>query len=287
MESRLPQAREKLVRAQKEGATALTQLTGWHRNGGRASASGRSPECDLGSIRNPIPRNCRVAGRRLPSSFPRKRRSIRERESSLRSLALEQDVPSEEAVLGCSATKGRWLAAGAGCLARGCQRWGRTRGISGGIRTGWTPCQRRTRRACKHADTLADRLRREADRVARKAELQAALERHQASCAELERELKSARGSSHRPEKKIGRAGCSAGQSRPSGGRRLSCEPGFAQREEVVKLARESGRGPSRRRAARTGAGHPSRRSSEGVCRAMASDPMTETPRSGRITGAG
>ena len=42
----------------------------------------------------------------------------------------------------------------------------------------------------KHADALADRLRREADRVARKVELEATLNRHRANCAELDHQLK-------------------------------------------------------------------------------------------------
>ena len=124
----------------------------------------------------------------LAQQLTKEKELLRQRESDLRSLALHQDVPSEEAVLaarrrredGWRLVQAAWLeeASGGEDLAAFLAEFVTT----GGLAEAYAE-------SVKHADALADRLRREADRVARKAELQVALERHRAGGAELEREL--------------------------------------------------------------------------------------------------
>ena len=173
---------------QKDGATALAQLTGWH---GTADEL-RHLAVPLGATWinwKPVSWNCRGAGRHLPSRCPRKRN----RSASAR--AVFTPLRSSKT---CPARKPFLLLAGEGTRVGG---WFKPPGskVHRVVRISrhfWLSLHRlvRSRRhirtSVKHADALADRLRREADRVARKAELQAALERHRASCAELEHDSK-------------------------------------------------------------------------------------------------
>ena len=118
----------------------------------------------------------------------KEKETIRELASSLRSLALQQDVPSEEAVLaarrrredGWRLVQADWLegARGGEDLAAFLAEFA----PAGTLADAYA-------QSVRHADAVADRLRREADRVARKAELQAALERDRANCAGLEHDL--------------------------------------------------------------------------------------------------
>ena len=125
----------------------------------------------------------------IAEQMAREKNSIRERESSLHSLALEQDVPSEEAVLDARRRRDEgWRLVRAAWLeeAQGGQD---VTAFLASFAPGGTLAEAYSH-SVKHADALADRLRREADRVARKAELQAALARHQDSFAEFEQAQK-------------------------------------------------------------------------------------------------
>lgn len=187
LESRLSPAQDKLVRAQKNGATALAQLTGWN---GTADELGRLA-VPLGATLDQIETRFLELSRRrqaLAEQVSKEKETIRERASSLHSLALQQDVPSEEAVLaarrrredGWRLVQADWLegARGGEDLVAFLAEFA----PAGTLAEAYA-------QSVRHADAVADRLRREADRVARKAELQAALERDRANCAELEHDL--------------------------------------------------------------------------------------------------
>ena len=150
---------------QKNGATALAQLTDWN---GTADELGRLA-VPLGATLiklKPVSWNCRGSGR-LAEQVSKEKETIRERASSLRSLAFQQDVPSEEAVLaarrrredGWRLVQADWLegARGGEDLAAFLAEFA----PAGTLADAYA-------QSVRHADAVADRLRREADRVAPK-----------------------------------------------------------------------------------------------------------------------
>ena len=176
LDVRLAETRGKCARAEKKAKTTLAQLPGW----------GRSAE-DL--VRLAIPLSATVdqfefqlqeMSRHhcsLTERIASEDDSIRQLESLLQSLELEQDVPTEEMVLaarrrrdqGWQLVKAAWLDAApagevhAAFLAEFAP--------SGTLSSAYE-------QSVVRGDALADRLRREAERVARKAETLAQLNRH-------------------------------------------------------------------------------------------------------------
>jgi uncharacterized protein YhaN len=188
LDTRLSQAREQLARAEKDATTALAQHNRWH---GTAEEL-RQLAVPLDATLDQFERRFLELSRRrqtLAERLSNEKESIRERDSSLRSLTLEQDLPSEEAVLaarrrredGWRLVQAAWL--GGAKDGEECAAFLAEFARSGTLAEAYA-------QSVKHADVLADRLRREADRVARKAELEATLSRHRANGAELEHELK-------------------------------------------------------------------------------------------------
>ena len=123
--------------------------------------------------------------------------SIRELESRLHSLDLERDVPTEDALLaahhrrdeGWQLVKATWLAhAPAGeDHAAFIAEFSPTGTLSSAYKT-----------SLAHSDALGDRLRREADQVAHKAELIAQLNRHRATHLTLAHEGRALDGTRRR-----------------------------------------------------------------------------------------
>jgi uncharacterized protein YhaN len=188
LDTRLSQVRDQLLRAQSDGAAALARYNGWHGTAEELRRLAVPLGVTLDQFESrfvELSRHRQALGERLSQE----KESIRERESSLHSLALEQDLPSEEAVLAARRRRDDgWR------LVRAAWEGG-TKGSeelaaflaefapSGTLAEAYA-------QSVKHADALADRLRREADRVARKAELDGTLKRHRANCAELEHDFK-------------------------------------------------------------------------------------------------
>ncbi len=233
LESRLLQAHEKSSQAHREAAAALGKITGWHRTGNEL----RHLAVPLGASLDQFEsRFLELSQRRhaLSEQLAKEKELIGDRESNLLSLALQQDVPSEEAVLvarrrredGWRLVRAAWLegAKGGEDLAAFLAEFATT----GGLPEAYAE-------SVKRADALADRLRREADRVARKAELQVALERHKASGAELERELDAIENREISLKKRwdelVGPLGINAEKWTP-----FELRAWLRQREEVVKL---------------------------------------------------
>jgi uncharacterized protein YhaN len=188
VEPRLSQARDQWIRAQKSGTSALAQLTGWQSTADVLQHLAVPLGATLDQMES---RFLELSRRReaLAEQVSKEKETIRERESSLHSLSLQQDVPSEEAVLaarrrrddGWRLVQAAWLegARGEDKIAAFLAEFA----PEGTLALAYA-------QSVKLADELADRLRREADRVVRKAELQAALARHEGSRAEHEHELK-------------------------------------------------------------------------------------------------
>lgn len=233
LESRLSQAHEKSSQAHREAAAALGKITGWHRTGNEL----RHLAVPLGASLDQFEsRFLELSQRRhaLSEQLAKEKELIGDRESNLHALSLHQDVPSEEDVLvarrrrerGWRLVQAAWLegARGGEDLAAFLAEFATTSGLPEAYAE-----------SVKHADALADRLRREADRVARKAELQVALERHRASGAELKRELDAIENREIALKKRwdelVGPLGVDAEKWTP-----FELRAWLRQREEIVKL---------------------------------------------------
>jgi uncharacterized protein YhaN len=183
LDARLAEIRGQLALADKKAKAAESQLPGWNRS-----------TDELGGVAVPLcatidqfeSRLQEITGqeRSLAERITRENDAIRQLESRLQSLELERDVPTEEALLaarqrrdeGWQLVKSAWLdhaPAGddqAAFLAEFAPK--------GTLSSAFEQSIVRT-------DALGDRLRREAERVAHKAESLAQLSRHRIAHAEL------------------------------------------------------------------------------------------------------
>ncbi len=184
LDARLTEARGKLARAEKKAATALAQLPGWSRAAEalQSLAVPLNATIDLYESRfQDITREQQALDERLAVEDD----AIRELETRLQSLELQHDVPTEEALLavrtrreqGWQLVKGAWLDEGSEgeildtFLAEFAPRSTLAAAYEQSVQRG---------------DELADRMRREADRVARKAEWRAQLDQHRGLHTTLE-----------------------------------------------------------------------------------------------------
>ena len=188
LDAQLAQARDQWVRAQKDAAAALAQHNGWKGTAEELQQLAIPLDATLDQFESrflDLSRRRQTLAERLSSE----KESIRERESSLHSVALQQDLPSEEAVVAARQRRDDgWQLVLAAWL--GGAKDGDTLGAflaefapSGTLADAYA-------QSVNRADALADRLRLYADRVARKVELEATLNRHRANCAELDSQLK-------------------------------------------------------------------------------------------------
>ena len=186
VDARLGEARARFKQAEKKLTTSLTRLSGWNR-----------PVEALERLSIPLTASVDRIAALLEDVNNQKRsvaeqeaalsESIRQLETRLQSLVLQQDVPSEETLLdartrreqGWQLVKNAWLldAPAGDALARFLAD-----DASGGTLAS------AYERSVERADELADRLRREATRVAEKAELLAQLDHDRAALAALEEE---------------------------------------------------------------------------------------------------
>ncbi|MGP0067306.1 MAG: hypothetical protein ACLQGP_27390, partial [Isosphaeraceae bacterium] len=188
LDDRLKEARTKLARAEKKAATALAQLPGWS----------RSAE-DLQCLAVPLGATLDLYESRL-SEAAREQQAIAERlnaeddairqlEAQLQSLDLQHDVPTEEALLaarhrreqGWRLVKDAWL-----------DRVPQGQDLDAFLAE-FAPGETLAsayEQSVRRGDAQADRLRREADRVARKVEWQAQLGQHRDRRAAIEQEMR-------------------------------------------------------------------------------------------------
>jgi uncharacterized protein YhaN len=186
LDTRLTEARRKLTRAEKKAATELAQLPGWSRSAEDLErlAVPLSASIDLYESRfQAITREKQALGERLSTEDD----TIRELEARLQSLVLQHDVPTEETLLavrtrrelGWRLVKSAWLDGGS------------DRDILNTFLAEFapgSPLAAAYEQSVHRGDELADRLRREADRVARKAEWLAQLDQHRGLHTALEHE---------------------------------------------------------------------------------------------------
>ncbi|MFI5454470.1 MAG: AAA family ATPase [Isosphaerales bacterium] len=184
LDASLTEARGKLARAEKKAATALAQLPGWSRSAEDLQLLAVPLNATLDQYESQFQETTRqrqASAERLAAEDD----SIRQLETRLQSLELQQDVPTEEALLaarnrreeGWRLVKLAWLDSApegddtAVFLAEFAP--------GGTLAAAYEQTVQRT-------DAIADRLHREADRVARKAELLAQLGQHRASRSSLQ-----------------------------------------------------------------------------------------------------
>jgi uncharacterized protein YhaN len=189
LDARLAEVRGKLARAQKKAATALAQLPDWSRSAAELEHLTIPLSATLDQFEAQLQETLRQRGS-LAERIAVVNDSIRQLESRLQSLELEQDVPNEEVLMtarsrrevGWQLVKSAWLdgaPAGeehASFIAEFAPKGTLAAAYEQSVQRG---------------DVLADRLRREADRVAQKAESLAQLNRHRTERVALEDEARS------------------------------------------------------------------------------------------------
>jgi uncharacterized protein YhaN len=178
LDGRLAEARAELARVEKKAAAALERLPGW---------KGTAEEL----LRQEVPLDATLD--RFESAFQEAERdrrnladrrtaedeAIRQLEAQVQALELQQDVPTEDDLHdardrreeGWQQIRASWLD-------------GSTDGVA-------EPELAETfEQSVERADLLADRLRREADRVGRKSEWIAQRDRHRAACKDFDRRVR-------------------------------------------------------------------------------------------------
>jgi uncharacterized protein YhaN len=188
LDASLGSAVAKLTRADQAMATALAQLPGWSRSAEDLNRLAVPLSATLDRYES-LFHDAARAQHTLAERLANDDESIRRLESRLQHLELQQDVPTEEALraarakreVGWRLVKASWLAATpdsedtAPFLAEFAP--------GGTLAVAYEQSVERT-------DAIADRLRREADRVAHKAELQVQLLQHRATRTRFQQDSK-------------------------------------------------------------------------------------------------
>jgi len=186
LDAGLADARGKLARAEKKAATALARLTGWSRSAEELERLAVPLNATLDQFDSQFQE---MASQRksLTERLAAEDESIRQLETRLQTLELQQDVPTEEVLLaarkrrehGWRLVKAAWLdsAPDGEAVAAFLVEFA----AEGTLASAYEQSVHR-------GDAVSDRLRREADRVAHKAESLAQLKRHRSTREGLERE---------------------------------------------------------------------------------------------------
>ena len=235
LDARLAEARGKLARAEKKAATALAQLPGWNRSAEDLERLAVPLSATLDQFESQLPGNDAGSSSSLAERLAAEDDSIRQLETRLQSLELQQDVPTEEVLLAARKRREQgWRLVKAAWLDGAPDGRRLAAFLAEFAPEGRSPSA--YEQSVQRGDALADRLRREADRVAHKAESLAQLNRHR----------------SHARGARTTKAGCSM-TARPAStetGTRWSAPLGIEaeartpaelrawlrQREEVVQL---------------------------------------------------
>jgi uncharacterized protein YhaN len=188
LDSRLVEVRGKLARAEQKASIALAQLPGWHGRGEDLERLAVPLDATLQDYDSQFEETARQQ-EAFAEQVSAQDDSIRQLETKLQSLALEQDVPTEESLQAARKerealwrlVKADWLGGAPAADERAALVAELAPG--GTLATAYEASVQRT-------DALADRLRREADRVARKAEWLAMLGERQAQRAKIQGEAR-------------------------------------------------------------------------------------------------
>lgn len=185
LDARLAEARGKLTRASKAAAAALAGLPGWNRSDEELA----SLAIPLGATLDQSESRFQQAARQredLADKLAAEDDAIRQLQAQLHSLELERDVPTEDALQAVRARRDHgWRLVKTVWLDRTPAGPDLTAFLAS-----FDPdatLDAAYEETVHRGDELADRLRREADRVARKAEILAQLEQHRGRRADLER----------------------------------------------------------------------------------------------------
>ena len=188
LDARLVEARGKLAQAERKGVTALAQLPGWKRPAEELEQFASPLSATIAQFEGQFEESTRQR-RSLTERLAAEDDSIRQTETQLQSMELEQDVPSEELLL---AARGRrdhgWSLIKAAWLENRPSREDVARFLAEFEPSGTLAVAYET--SVLRGDELGDRLRREADRVARKAESLAQLKRYRTTRAALSDEAR-------------------------------------------------------------------------------------------------
>ena len=214
LDAGLAEARGKLARAEKKAATALAQLPGWSRSAEELERLAVPLNATLDQFESQLQETARQR-QSLTERMAAEDESIRQLETRLQSLELQQDVPTEEVLLaarkrrehGWRLVKAAWLdsAPDGEAVAAFLVEFA----PEGTLASAYE-------QSVQRGDAIADRLRREADRVAHKAESLAQLNRHRTTRAGLERRRPASRRPPGPHQPRMERAGRSAGYRGPS-----------------------------------------------------------------------
>ncbi len=186
LDAGLADARGKLARAEKKAATALARLPGWSRSAEELQRLAVPLNATLDQFESQLQETARQR-KSLTERMAAEDESIRQLETRLQTLELQQDVPTEEVLLaarkrrehGWRLVKAAWLdsAPDGEAVAAFLVEFA----PEGTLASAYE-------QSVQRGDAMADRLRREADRVAHKAESLAQLNRHRTTREGLERE---------------------------------------------------------------------------------------------------
>ncbi len=188
LDARLAEARARLARAEKKASLTLSQLPGWS----RSSEDLQRLSVPLGATLDQFEARFQAIAQDRQSIDERvaeEESLIRQTESMLQALELQQDVPTEEALQVARARRDEgWQLVKADWLEKKV-----VQKRLAAFLAEFAPADTLAtayEQAVDRCDLLADRLRREADRVARKAEELASLHRHQAARKALDKDAK-------------------------------------------------------------------------------------------------
>ena len=186
IDARFTEARGKLARAEKKAATTLAQLPGWSR-----------PAEELQRLAVPLGASVDLYESRL-SEASREQQAIAERlaaeddairqlETQLQSMDLQHDVPTEEVLLAARTSREQgWRLVKSAWLDKSPEGEDLAAFLAEFAPVGTLAAA--YEQSVRRGDIQADRLRREADRVARKAEWLAQLDQHRGRKRALEQE---------------------------------------------------------------------------------------------------
>jgi uncharacterized protein YhaN len=188
LDARLAETRSALARADKKAATALAQLPGWSRSAQELEQLAPPLSATIDQFEVHLGESIQKR-RLLTERLAAEDDSISQAETQLQSQELQQDVPSEELLVAARSRRDHgWRLIKAAWLENisaddDVAAFVAEFGPRGTLATSYETSVQR-------GDELADRLRREADRVARKAESLAQLNRHRTARVALTDELR-------------------------------------------------------------------------------------------------
>jgi uncharacterized protein YhaN len=233
LDTRLATARGELAPIEQRTDVALAQLPGW-----------RQPIEALRRLAVPLfatvdqfeSRIQEIAQKRqaLAERLSKENDSILECQASLQSLTLQQDVPTEDAVAKARSHRDEgWRLIKASWLERAPDNE-HTAAFVAAFAPGGTLAAA-FEESVQRADAMSDRLRREADRVAKSAALVAALEKHRAAHAKLEQACQAVEEDQHAIDRDwnelVAPLGLSTGASTPN-----ELRAWLRRREEIVQV---------------------------------------------------